>query len=183
MSRIGKKPIAILKGVKATLQGDQVLVEGPKGKLSMALDPHVDVKIEGEEILCSLKEDSTNRARHGLIRNLVANMVQGCGEGFQKKLDVVGVGYKVALKEKELELNLGYSHAINYRIPDGITIKVEPKTNKITVEGADRRLVGQTAAEIRSFREPEPYKGKGVKYSDEVVRRKVGKAAGTAAAS
>lgn len=180
MSRIGKQPILILKGVKTQVQGGKILVEGPKGSLSMPLDPLFDLTIEGDQILLKLKEGSSDRARYGLLRSLIANMIRGCAEGFKKELEVVGVGYKAAVKGKELELSLGFSHPVTYPIPDGITISVEAKTNRITIEGADRQLVGQTAAEIRSFRKPEPYKGKGIKYAGEYIRRKVGKAAATA---
>jgi large subunit ribosomal protein L6 len=180
MSRIGKQPIPLLKGVKAQVQGGQIHVEGPKGKLHMPVDPSVEVEISAEQILCKIKNGG-DRARYGLFRNLLSNMVHGCAEGFRKELEVTGVGYRAAVKGKDLELALGFSHPILYKIPEGITITVEAKTSRMTIEGADRQLVGQTASEIRSYRKPEPYKGKGIKYSTEKIRRKVGKAAATAA--
>ncbi|MFH1262326.1 MAG: 50S ribosomal protein L6 [Pseudomonadota bacterium] len=183
MSRIGKMPILIPKGVKAEIKGTRLHVEGPKGKLDLNVDAELVIEISDGKIDCTLQTDSTARERHGLFRNLIANMVKGCSEGFRKVLEVNGVGYRATLKGSELELALGYSHPILYKIPEGITIAVEPKTSRMTIEGADRQLVGQTASEIRSFRKPEPYKGKGIKYATETIRRKVGKAAAATTAA
>lgn len=180
MSRVGKSPINLAAHTKVALSGQTVLVEGPKGKLSKAINPFVDIAIEGSVVSCKIKEGFKNnpkaRANFGLFRSLLANMVKGCSEGFKKELDVTGVGYKANVKGQELELSLGFSHIVNYPIPEGIKISVDKQTH-IVIEGADNHLVGQTAAEIRSYRKPEPYKGKGVKYSNETIIRKAGKSA------
>jgi large subunit ribosomal protein L6 len=179
MSRIGKQQILVPKTVKVGISGQKIHVDGPKGKLDFSIDPSIEVKVEGDHLTCSVRKDAGEeaRARHGLTRNILANMVKGCAEGFRKELDVVGVGYRAALKGRDLELSLGFSHPVIYKIREGITIAVDAKTSKMTIEGADRQVVGQTAAEIRLFRKPEPYKGKGIKYSTEVIKRKAGKAA------
>jgi large subunit ribosomal protein L6 len=175
MSRIGKQPIAIPPKVKVEVKGQQVFVEGPKGKLNWQLPRHTAIKLENGRLLVSRQGDSDQiKALHGLSRALVNNMVRGVSEGFVKKLEIQGVGFKAAVQGKAVNLNLGYSHPINYPIPDQIKVTVEENT-KLTIEGPDRQIVGQVAAEIRSFYPPEPYKGKGVRYVDERVIRKEGK--------
>ena len=175
MSRIGKQPIAVPAKVKVEVKGQQVFVEGPKGKLNWQLPRRTSLKVENGKIVVSRQgEDAETRALHGLSRALVNNMVRGVSEGFSKKLEIQGVGFKAAVQGKNVNLSLGYSHPINYPIPDQIKVTVEENT-KLTIEGPDRQVVGQVAAEIRSFYPPEPYKGKGVRYSDERVIRKEGK--------
>jgi large subunit ribosomal protein L6 len=175
MSRIGKQPIAIPAKVKVELKGQQVSVEGPKGKLSWNLPRNTSIKLEDGRLLVTREGDTDQvKALHGLSRALVNNMVRGVSEGFVKKLEIQGVGFKAAVQGKAVNLNLGYSHPINYPIPDQIKVTVEENT-KLTIEGPDRQMVGQVAAEIRSFYPPEPYKGKGVRYADERVVRKEGK--------
>jgi len=175
MSRIGKQPIAIPAKVKVEVKGQQVFVEGPKGKLNWLLPRHTSIKVDKGQVLVSREGDTDEvKALHGLSRALVNNMVRGVSEGFVKKLEIQGVGFKAAVQGKAVNLNLGYSHPINYPIPDQIKVTVEENT-KLTIEGPDRQMVGQVAAEIRSFYPPEPYKGKGVRYADERVVRKEGK--------
>jgi len=175
MSRIGKQPIAIPPKVKVEVKGQQVFVEGPKGKLNWQLPRHTAIKVENGKVLVSRQgDDDRVKALHGLSRALVNNMVRGVSEGFVKKLEIQGVGFKAAVQGKAVNLSLGYSHPINYPIPDQIKVTVEENT-KLTIEGPDRQIVGQVAAEIRSFYPPEPYKGKGVRYTDERVIRKEGK--------
>ncbi len=178
MSRIGKLPVAIPKGVKTSLSGQTLQAEGPKGKLAMEINPAISVEVSESEIVCKMNnpEEPTSKPLYGLTRSLVNNLVIGVSTGFKKELEIQGTGYRAFLKGKELELNVGHSHPVLYPIPDGITINVE-KNVKIAIEGADKQLVGQTAAEIRGFRKPEPYKGKGIKYADEVIRKKAGKTA------
>jgi len=179
MSRIGKKAIALPKGVEVKREGSAVTVKGPKGTLKTALVPGIDVKIENNVVqFTRADEENKTRAFHGLVRALVANNIRGVSEGFKKELDIVGVGYRAEVKGKEVVLQLGYSHPVRFAIPQGIDIAVDAKTGHITITGIDKQKVGQTAAEIRALREPDPYKGKGIKYSDEVIRRKQGKAAG-----
>jgi large subunit ribosomal protein L6 len=179
MSRIGKKAIQLPKGVEVKQSGNDVLVKGPKGTLSTALVPGIEVTVENNVVHFTRKnEENRTRAFHGMVRALVANNVRGVTEGFKKELDIVGVGYRAEVKGKEVVFQLGYSHPVRFAIPTGIDITVEPKSGHITIVGTDKQKVGQTAAEIRSLREPDPYKGKGIKYSDEVIRRKAGKAAG-----
>jgi large subunit ribosomal protein L6 len=179
MSRIGKKPIELPKGVEVKRDGNSVTVKGPKGTLSTAIIPGIDVKVENNVVQFSRgDEEGRSRAFHGLMRALVANNVRGVSEGFKRELDIVGVGYRAEVKGKEVVFQLGYSHPVRFAIPQGIDITVDGKTNHIVITGIDKQKVGQTAAEIRSLREPDPYKGKGIKYSDEVIRRKAGKAAG-----
>lgn len=175
MSRIGKKPIEVAQGAVVTVSGKTVSVEGPKGKASIEAFDGVSVKVEDNQVVCALEEGCQDASKHGLTRSLIANMVEGCTKGFQKELEIVGVGYRAAVNGQTLEMALGHSHPIHYAIPMGITITVD-KQSKVTVEGVDKQLVGQVAADIRSFREPEPYKGKGVKYADERIIRKAGKA-------
>lgn len=179
MSRIGKRPVIAPSGVKMALDGKTLKVEGPKGKLEMQIPGkgNVDVSVSGNEFHVKRKDDSREaRMEQGLIRALAANMVSGVSEGFSKELDVVGVGYKAETKGQTLLLNLGHSHPIEFAIPKGIQIAVEKQTH-IRVSGADKALVGETTAVIRRFRSPEPYKGKGIRYAQEHIRRKVGKAA------
>jgi large subunit ribosomal protein L6 len=175
VSRIGRLPLKIPKGVKVSVQADQVLVESPKGKVSQGYSPEVSVKVEGDSVLVARADDSQKaKSMHGLYRNLLKNALIGLSDGFSKTLVITGVGYKAELKGKALVLSLGYSTPIEYPIPDGITMTVEANT-RVTVKGSDRQLVGQICSELRSFRPVEPYKGKGIKYDNEYVRRKVGK--------
>ncbi len=176
MSRIGKKPIAIPAGVEVTLEGNTVTVKGAKGTLSHTVAAPITVAVEGGEVVVTRPNDEkTNRSLHGLTRTLIANMVEGVSKGYAKELDVVGVGYRAAKQGKQLVLNLGYSHQVVVDEVAGISIEV-PNPNKIIISGADKQAVGQFAAEVRKKRPPEPYKGKGIRYTDEVVRRKEGKA-------
>ena len=178
MSRIGKKPIAVPAGVKVEISQDQVTVEGKGGKLTTALPPYVGVELQDDKIVVSQTSDvRAANAMHGLARSLINNMVIGVTDGFKKELAIVGVGYKAALQGKVLNLSLGFSHPINFQIPEGIKITVTPE-NKIIVEGCDKQLVGETAAQIRRYRSPEPYKGKGIRYVDERIVLKEGKSVG-----
>lgn len=182
MSRIGRKPVRIPKGVKVEVKNGAVKVTGAKGELSAAIHPDVTVEVKGEEVLVTRHADlKEQRALHGLFRALIANMVAGVTTGFSRKLELVGVGYRAELKGKVLQLALGYSHPIVFRAPDSIRIEAPTQTN-ITVSGIDKQLVGLVAAKIRSLRPPEPYKGKGIKYEGEYIRRKAGKTAATAGA-
>jgi large subunit ribosomal protein L6 len=175
MSRIGKLPVAVPPKVKVEIKGQKVFVEGPKGKLDFELPRRTSAKVDGGNVLVSRDgEDSEAKALHGLSRAIVNNMVKGVSEGFVKKLEIQGVGFKAAVQGKNVNLVLGYSHPLNYPIPDQIKVTVEENT-KVTIEGPSKQLVGQVAAEIRSYYPPEPYKGKGVRYSDEKVVRKEGK--------
>jgi large subunit ribosomal protein L6 len=168
-------PVAVPPKVKVEIRGQQVFVEGPKGKLDFQLPRRTSVKLDNGNVIVSRDgEDAEAKALHGLSRALVNNMVKGVSDGFVKKLEIQGVGFKAAVQGKVINLVLGYSHPVNYPIPDQITVKVEENT-KLTIEGPSKQLVGQVAAEIRSFYPPEPYKGKGVRYSTEKVRRKEGK--------
>ena len=176
MSRIGRAPIAIPAGVTVTVDGTTVTVKGAKATLTRDVHPNMTVKVEGSEILVTRPDDEKqNRALHGLTRSLIHNMVVGVTEGFKKELDVNGVGYRVAKQGKDLVMNLGYSHQVTMSEIEGITIEC-PTANKIIISGPDKQKVGQFAAEVREKRPPEPYKGKGIKYVDEVIRRKEGKA-------
>ena len=175
MSRIGKKPLALPKGVKVTVQGAEAHVEGSKGKLLCPIPAGISLDVAADSIhVQRANEEAQTRAYHGLCRALIANAVQGVTEGWKKELDIVGVGYKAAMEGAKLRLDLGYSHPIFYEAPTGIQIAVDKATH-VVVTGADRQLVGQVAADIRKFRKPEPYKGKGVMYTGEVIRRKAGK--------
>jgi large subunit ribosomal protein L6 len=175
MSRIGKQPIAIPAKVKVEVKGQKVFVEGPKGKLDWELPNRTSLKVEDGKIIVSRAgDDAQARALHGLSRALVHNMVLGVTEGFVKKLEIQGVGFKASVTGKVVNLALGYSHPVNYNIPDQIKVTVEENT-KLTIEGPDKQVVGLVAAEIRSFYPPEPYKGKGVRYAGEHVQRKEGK--------
>ena len=177
MSRIGRMPITVPAGVTVTISAENVVtVKGPKGELTQAVNPKITVKLEGATILVERhSEDKEDRSLHGLYRALINNMIVGVTEGYQKKLEIVGVGYRVALQGKNLNLGLGYSHPIIVEPVDGITFEA-PDATTIIVKGIDKQAVGQIAAVIRSKRPPEPYHGKGVKYSDEHIRRKAGKA-------
>ena len=177
MSRVGKKPIVLPQGVQVTAQPGKVVVKGPKGQLQLTLPPLVQIKLEGSTLLVTRSNDEKNsRSQHGLARNLLNNMVQGVTHGFVKALEINGVGFRAEVKGKNLQIALGYSHPVVFPIPEGIQIQVTNQT-KLAVQGMDRALVGQTAAEIRSLRLPEPYQGKGIRYANEVIKRKVGKAA------
>lgn len=178
MSRIGRKPVAIPSGVTVEVKSGVVHVKGPKGELSYTLLSDVTVTVEGSEVVIARQSDVKEiRARHGLTRALIANMVKGVSEGYQKELEIIGVGYKAALKGKVLQLQLGYSHPIDYDIPADIEIVQDEKNkNILRIRGADKQMVGQVAAQIRELRPPEPYKGKGIRYMNEVVQRKMGKA-------
>ena len=176
MSRIGRKHIAVPAGVEVKINGSEVTVKGPKGTLSRTFNPAISIAMEGAEIVVTRPSDAPeHRSLHGLTRTLIANMVTGCHEGFKKELEVNGVGYRVAKQGKNLVMNLGYSHQVIMPEIDGITVEV-PQPNKIIINGADKQMVGQFAAEVREKRPPEPYKGKGIKYIDEVIIRKEGKA-------
>jgi len=179
MSRVGKVPVKILSGVKVEIKDGHVKVEGPKGKLSHVLAKGVSAKVSDGSIQVERDEKLITNASslQGLTRTVIHNMVHGVHTGFNKELDIVGVGYRAAMKGSTLSMNLGYSHPVDYTLPAGITAKVENNTH-IVVSGADKMLVGLVAAKIRSFKEPEPYQGKGVKYTDEHIIRKQGKAAG-----
>ncbi len=176
MSRIGVKPISVPAGVQITIKPNEVEVKGPKGVLKTPVPPKIEVSLEDGTIYVKRQaEDKQSKSFHGLTRALLNNAVIGVTQGFKKELKIVGTGYKAALKGKELELNLGYSHPILFKIPEGINISVDTKQNIITVEGYDKQKVGEVAAVIRRFREPDSYKGKGVRYVDEQIILKQGK--------
>jgi large subunit ribosomal protein L6 len=178
MSRIGRKPITIPSGVTVTVDGSTVKVKGPKGELARTFEPSMKVRVENNEVLVERpNDDKRERALHGLTRALIANMVTGVTEGFKKTLEIVGVGYRAEKKGKNLVVSVGYSHPVNYPEPAGITLTT-PAPTTIVIEGVDKQKVGQVAAELREFRPPEPYKGKGIRYQGEQVRRKAGKTAG-----
>lgn len=175
MSRIGKKAVAIPNGVTVTLEGQTVSVKGPKGQLTWTVADEIEVRQEGQELLLTKRADDTRaQAMWGLSRTLVANMVTGVTTGFERKLELVGVGYRAAMKGQALSMQLGFSHDVDVPAPQGISFAV-PKQTEITISGIDKQLVGETAARIRRIRPPEPYKGKGVRYAGEQVRRKEGK--------
>ncbi len=178
MSRIGKAPVSVPDGVKVTLGDGAVSVEGPKGKLMTTVPAKILVKVEGKELTVSRESDSPgDRAMHGLTRKLIGNMVEGVSRGFRRVLAINGVGYKADVSGQKLNLTLGYSHPIEFALPQGVTAKVDRQT-MITLESSDKQALGQTAAMIRGLKAPEPYKGKGIKYQEEVIRRKAGKAVG-----
>ena len=175
MSRIGRLPIDMPKTVKASIANGVITVEGPKGKLTQTISPAIDVAIEADKIIVTRQnEDKPTKAAHGLMRQLIRNMVIGVSDGYQKNLVIIGVGYKAELKQNILVLTLGFANDIEYVIPEGVKIACETPT-KFSISGIDKQLVGQTAAEIRSLRKPEPYKGKGIRYENEYVRSKSGK--------
>lgn len=176
MSRIGKLPIEIKQGVTVTVEGSKVIVSGPKGELSHTLNPEIKVAVEDNTVFVSKNVETKEAAGlHGLTRTLISNMVKGVSEGFEKRLEYHGVGYRANMEGKTLVMALGFSHPVRYSAPEGIEIKVEK--NVIVVTGIDKQLVGQIAAEIRGFKKPEPYKGKGIRYQGEKIRRKAGKTA------
>ena len=180
MSRIGKLPVTIPSGVKVAVDSSGVRLEGPKGKLQTTLPPGVDVKVEGNVVRVERRNDERkSRAIHGLTRKLIANMAQGVSQGFSRVLDINGVGYRAEVKGQEIHMTLGYSHPVVFPLPAGVSAAVERQII-ITLTSADRQLLGETAAKIRSLRPPEPYKGKGIKYREEVIKRKAGKAVGSA---
>ena len=175
MSRIGKKPVTLPNGVSATVDGQQVSVKGPKGTLGFLADDDIDVKMEDGHISVMPRDQSKKaRAAWGMSRTMVSNLIAGVTKGFERKLEISGVGYRAAVTGKDLQLNLGYSHEVKYPIPSDIKIEC-PKPTEIVISGINKQKVGQVAAEIREFRPPEPYKGKGVKYADEHIFRKEGK--------
>ncbi|MGE5414445.1 MAG: 50S ribosomal protein L6 [Syntrophomonadaceae bacterium] len=179
MSRIGKMPVAIPKGVEVNAETDRVRVKGPKGELVSAIPSGLTVSVaEGQVKIARANDEPHTRACHGLLRSLLANSVEGVTKGFSRELEISGVGYKAEVKGKSVVFTLGYSHPVDFPIPEGIAVAVDAKAGKMTVSGADKQKVGQTAAEIRKLRVPDPYKAKGIKYANEVIRRKVGKAGG-----
>jgi large subunit ribosomal protein L6 len=178
MSRIGKLPIPIPQGVKIQVDGATVRAEGPKGKLAQPVPTGLTTRVaDGTIFIERAGDDRRVRALHGLARALVANMVTGVKDGFERKLDIVGIGYRAQMQGKNIQLALGYSHPIIFPLPDGVTAEID-KQVAITLRGADKAVLGQTAAKLRALRKPDPYKGKGIKYANEVIRRKVGKKAG-----
>lgn len=174
MSRIGKMPILIPKDVKVDLKGNTLSVKGPRGDLTRTIHPKVNIKVDNEQISVTVNDESKeSKSLHGLFRALIANMVTGVSQGFVRILDIVGVGYRAELSGRTATFHLGYSHPVVFELPNGIDATID-KT-RITINGVDKELVGRTAAKIRSFRKPEPYKGKGIRYADEFVKRKAGK--------
>jgi large subunit ribosomal protein L6 len=183
MSRIGKLPVAIPANVQVNVTGDVVVVKGGKSELKMTVKPQIQVRVEGSTVYVTrMNEDKATRAMHGLIRAVIANMIKGVVKGYEKKLEIRGVGFRIAVAGRKVTLSLGFSHPVEYHLPDGIEIEID-KENKtlFTVRGADKRVVGQVAAELRAFRKPEPYKGKGIRYFNEYVKIKQGKTAAKAA--
>jgi len=181
MSRIGKKPVALPGGVKAAVAGSNINIEGPKGKLSFAIPQGFKVEVKDNAVYVARpNDDKQSKSTHGLIRSIVNNMAIGVEKGYTKELEITGVGFKAQVQGKVLNLQLSYTHPINFNIPEGITVET-PKPNQIVVKGIDKAKVGEVAAEIRDYYRPEPYKGKGIKYVGEHVRRKAGKAAAGAA--
>ena len=175
MSRIGRKPITVPAGVEVTIDGSTVTAKGPKGTLTGTFNSNMTIAKDGDVITVTRpNDDKENRSLHGLTRTLIANMVEGVCNGYTKSLEIVGIGYRAALQGSVLDLNVGFSHKVQFTAPEGITIAV-PSPNQIVISGPDKQKVGQFAAEVRSKRPPEPYKGKGIKYSNEVIRRKEGK--------
>ncbi|HEY7366400.1 MAG TPA: 50S ribosomal protein L6 [Methylomirabilota bacterium] len=178
MSRIGKQPIPIPQGVKVQIDGDVVRAEGPKGKLAQPVPSGLRAQVDdGRVVITRAGDDRRVRALHGLTRALLANMVRGVQAGFEKKLEIIGIGYRAQMQGRNIQLALGYSHPVIFPLPETITAEIDKQT-LITVRGPDKALVGQTAAKLRALRNPDPYKGKGIRYAGEVVRRKVGKKAG-----
>ena len=174
MSRIGKMPIPIPKDTKVELKDDLLTIMGPKGELKRRIHPRVKVSMEDNQILVTVNDDSReSRSFHGLFRALIANMVTGVSQGFEKVLEIVGVGYRAELSDRTASFHLGYSHPVIFKLPDGIDARID--RTKITLNAIDKELLGKTAAKIRSFRKPEPYKGKGIKYANEIIKRKAGK--------
>lgn len=177
MSRIGKMPVAIPAGVEVKVDGNTVTVKGSKGELTRTFNEMMDIKVDGDQVVVTRPDDSREaKSFHGLTRTLIANMIEGVSNGFSKKLELVGVGYRAALKGKDLEIQLGFSHPVVIPAPENISFEV-PSQTEIVVNGISKEQVGQVAANIRAWRKPEPYKGKGIRYEGEYVRRKLGKAA------
>ena len=176
MSRVGKQPVKIPEKVKVAVAGNLIKVEGPKGKMSFPFNPVVKVEVAGGEVKVT-RPDETRLAKglHGLTRTLVKNAVDGVTKGYDRVLEISGVGFKAELKGKEINFTLGFSHPVLFKLPEGVTAEVDPKQTKVTIRGVDKHLLGLTAAKIRALRPPEPYKGKGIKYAEETVRRKEGK--------
>ena len=178
MSRIGRKRVLIPEGVKVAVEGAGVMAQGPKGTLRQPIPSALSVAVKDNQILVSRESDHRSvRALHGLIRSLVANMVNGVKDGFERKLEIVGIGYRAQIQGRSIQLALGFSHPVIFPLPDGVSAEIEKQT-LITLRGADKAVLGQTAAKLRDLRKPDPYKGKGIKYADEIIRRKVGKKAG-----
>jgi large subunit ribosomal protein L6 len=181
MSRIGRKPIPIPQGVKVQVDGATVRAEGPKGKLAQPVPSGLSAKVENNVLVISRAGDDRKvRALHGLARALVANMVSGVKDGFERKLEIVGIGYRAQMQGRAIQLSLGYSHPVIFPLPEGVTAEIDKQT-AITLRGPDKAVLGETAARLRMLRKPDPYKGKGIRYADEVIRRKVGKKAGAGA--
>ena len=176
MSRIGRRPVPVTKGVTVTVDGNTVKVKGPRGELTRTLHPEMKVRLEGDTVIVDRPSDEPNhRALHGLSRTLIANMIEGVTAGYRKQLEISGVGYKAEARPFGLQLALGFSHPVQYRAPEGIKLSA-PNPTTVVIEGANKEIVGQVAAELRNLRPPEPYKGKGIKYQGEQIRRKAGKA-------
>ncbi len=176
MSRVGKMPVKIPEKVKVSVDGTLVKVEGPKGKMSFPFNPRVSIAVDKGEVRVARPDESRiSKGLHGLTRTLVKNAVEGVVKGYQRTLEISGVGFKAEVKGKDVHFTLGFSHPVVYKLPDGITAEVDAKQTKLTVRGVDKHLLGLTAAKIRALRPPEPYKGKGIKYAEEIVRRKEGK--------
>ncbi|TSC95649.1 MAG: large subunit ribosomal protein L6 [Parcubacteria group bacterium Athens1014_10] len=177
MSRLAKKPIIVPEDINIKIEEGLISVKGPKGELKLKIHPFVDVKQDKNNLMVEIKDkkEKKQKALQGTFYRLITNMLKGVKDGFEKKLEIIGVGFKAQVKDKELILNIGFSHSIEFKIPQGIEIKAEK--NVVSIFGIDKQLVGETAARIRKLRKPEPYKGSGIKYSDEVIRRKAGKAA------
>jgi large subunit ribosomal protein L6 len=181
MSRIGHKPVSIPQGVKVNVEGAVVRAEGPKGKLMQPVPVGLSAKLENNQLVISRSGDDRKlRSLHGLARALVANMVTGVKDGFERKLEIVGIGYRAQIQGRAIQLALGYSHPVIFALPEGVTAEIDRQVS-ITLRGADKAVLGQTAAKLRALRKPDPYKGKGIRYSNEIVRRKVGKKAGAGA--
>jgi large subunit ribosomal protein L6 len=176
MSRVGKLPVKIPDKVKVQVANNGVRVEGPKGKMQFPFNPKVKVEVAGAEVRISRPDESRqSKGLHGLTRTMVKNAVEGVTKGYEKSLEISGVGFKAELKGKDLHFTLGFSHPVVFKLPEGVTAEVDPKQTRLTVRGVDKHLIGLTAAKIRGLRPPEPYKGKGIKYSTETIRRKEGK--------
>ena len=182
MSRIGKTPISIPDGITIEINGNTVIAKGPKGELKKEMHPNIKMEIKDSEIHFSRPDDlKENKSLHGLVRSLLANMIEGVAKGFEKQLEIVGVGYRAQASKNKITLNLGFSHPIEYTAPEGIEFVIDKeKKNIISVRGTDKQIVGEAAAKVRSYKKPEPYKGKGIRYSDEVVKIKEGKTAAKA---
>lgn len=179
MSRIGKNPVHIPSGVEVSVEKNIISIKGKKGNLVYSFDPRITVSVEGSEVVVARPDDEKeSKSLHGTTRSLIANMIQGVSEGFQKRLEINGVGYRAAATGKKITMNLGFSHPVEMDAPEGLSVEWDQETKNIVITGADKQKVGQFAAEVREWRKPEPYKGKGIKYTDEHVTRKAGKTAG-----